>query len=245
MRRKVLIILSVMCILFVGCGEKTDTIKLRKESEHFKYSSTKSDKEALDDLEENLESNYDRIAKDLNVTLDEKIDVYIYPNIDEFHKAIGMEDAEDWLVGVARNGEILMVSPLNPGSVHTYDSLMSVIVHEYTHILVGNLNEITDVYLNEGIAVVEANQIDNNTKYYLKESTKLDKLPSIDEMKNKYSELEQPYAFTGGFVEFLIGDYGYYGIIDLIKNPDDIEIITGSTKEELEQSWKEYILSTY
>lgn len=110
MRRKDLIILSVMCILFVGCGEKTDTIKLRKESEHFKYSSTKRDKEALDDLEENLESNYDRIAKDLNVILDEKIDVSIYPNIDEFHKAIGMEDAEDWLVGVARNGEILMVS---------------------------------------------------------------------------------------------------------------------------------------
>lgn len=61
MRRKDLIILSVMCILFVGCGEKTDTIKLRKESEHFKYSSTKRDKEALDDLEENLESNYDTI----------------------------------------------------------------------------------------------------------------------------------------------------------------------------------------
>lgn len=245
MRRKALIILSVMCILFVGCGEKTDTIKLRKESEHFKYSSTKSDKEALDDLEENLESNYDRIAKNLKVTLDEKIDVSIYPNINEFHKAIGMMAAEDWLVGVARNGEILMVSPLSPGSVHTYDSLMSVIVHEYTHILVSDLNETTDLYLNEGIAVVETNQIDNNTKYYLKESAKLDKLPSIDEMKNKYSGLEQPYAFTGGFVEFIISDYGYDGIVKLIKNPNDIEIITGSTKENLEKNWKEYILTTY
>ena len=245
MRRKDLIILSVMCILFVGCGEKTDTIKLRKESEHFKYSSTKRDKEALDDLEENLESNYDRIAKDLNVILDEKIDVSIYPNIDEFHKAIGMEDAEDWLVGVARNGEILMVSPLNPGSVHTYDSLMSVIVHEYTHILVNNINVNTDIYLNEGIAVVEANQVDDNTKYYLRESARLDKLPSIDEMKNKYSGLEQPYFLSGGFVDFIISDYGYDGIIDLIKNPDDLEKITGSTKEELEKNWNEYILSTY
>lgn len=245
MRRKALIILSVMCILFVGCGEKTDTIKLRKESEHFKYSSTKSDKEALDNLEENLESNYDRIAKDLNVTLDEKINVSIYPNINEFHKAIGIEDAEDWLVGVARNGEILMASPLNPGSVHTYDSLMSVIVHEYTHILVMNLNADTDTYLNEGIAVVEANQLDNNTKYYLRETAKLDKLQSIDEMKNNYSGLEQPYLLSGGFVDFIINDYGYDGIINLIKNPDDLERITGNTKENLEKSWKEYILSTY
>lgn len=245
MRKKALIILSVMCIFFVGCGEKADTIKLRKESEHFKYSSTKSDKEVLDDLEENLESNYDRIAKDLNVTLEEKIDVAIYPNIDEFHKAIGMEDAGDWLVGVAGTSEVAMVSPLNPGSVHTYDSLMSVIVHEYTHILVMNLNVDTDTYLNEGIAVVEANQIDNNTKYYLREIAKLDKLPSIDEMKNNYSGLEQPYFLSGGFVEFIINDYGYDGIINLIKKPDDLEIITGSTKENLEKSWKEYILSTY
>ena len=231
MRGKALIILAVMCILFVGCGEKTDTIKLRKESEHFKYSSTKSDKEALDDLEENLESNYDRIAKNLNVTLDEKIDITIYPNIDEFHKAIGMEDAEDWLVGVAGTSEVAMVSPLNPGPIHTYDSLMSVIVHEYTHILVMNLNADTDTYLNEGIAVVEVNQ--------------LDKLPSIDEMKNNYSGLEQPYFLSGGFVDFIINNYGYDGIINLIKNPDDLERITGSTKEELEQSWKEYIVSTY
>lgn len=245
MRRKALIILSVMCILFVGCGEKTDTIKLRKESKHFKYSSTKSDKEALDDLEENLESNYDRIAKNLNVTLDEKIDITIYPNIDEFHKAIGMEDAEDWLVGVAGTSEVAMVSPLNPGPIHTYDSLMSVIVHEYTHILVMNLNADTDTYLNEGIAVVEANQLDNNTKYYLRETAKLDKLPSIDEMKNNYSGLEQPYFLSGGFVDFIINNYGYDGIINLIKNPDDLERITGSTKEELEQSWKEYIVSTY
>lgn len=245
MRKKSLIILSAICILFVGCVEKADNIKLRKESEHFKYSSTKSDEESLDDLEENLESNYDRIAKNLNVTLDEKIDVTIYPNIDEFHKAIGMEDAEDWLVGVAGTSDVAMVSPLNPGSIHTYDSLMSVIVHEYTHILVMNLNADTDTYLNEGIAVVEANQVDNNTKYYLRETAKLDKLPSIDKMKNNYSGLEQPYFLSGGFVDFIISDYGYDGIIDLIKNPDDLERITGSTKEELERNWKGYILRTY
>ncbi|MGN0025800.1 MAG: peptidase MA family metallohydrolase [Clostridium sp.] len=243
MRVKMGIIMLILCLSLFGCSEDPKTIKLRQESDHFNYYSTKTDKESLDDLKEQLESNYERISKDLQVTLDEKIKVTIYPNIGDFHKAIGMENAEDWLVGMARNNEILMVSPLNPGSVHTYETLMKVIVHEYTHILVGNINYNTDVYLNEGIAVFEANQIDDNTKYYLKEAIRLNKLPSIDEMKKNYSGLEQPYIVSGGFVDFIINDYGYDIIIKLIENPDDIELITGETKEELVAKWKEYILT--
>ena len=239
------IIMLILCLSLFGCSEDPKTIKLRQESDHFNFYSTKVDKESLDDLEDKLESNYERISKDLQVTLDEKIKVTIYPNISDFHKAIGRMVAEDWLVGVARNNEILMVSPLNPGSIHTYESLMKVIVHEYTHILIGEINSNTDVYLNEGIAVVEANQIDDNTKYYLKEAIRLNKLPSIDEMKNNYSGLEQPYIVSGGFVEFIINEYGYDKIIDLIKNPDDIENIIGSTKEEMIAKWNEYIISSY
>lgn len=239
------IIMLILCLSLFGCSEDPKTIKLRQESDHFNFYSIKIDKESLNDLEENLESNYERIAKDLQVTLDEKIKVTIYPNISEFHKAIGMEDAEDWLVGLARNGEIMMVSPLNPGSVHNYESLMKVIVHEYTHILVENIKSNTAAYLNEGIAVVEANQINENSKYYLKEVAKADKLPSIDEMQNNYSKLEQPYEVSGGFVDFIVNKYGYDKIIDLIKEPDDIENIIGSTKEEIIAKWSEYILSSY
>lgn len=245
MRVKRGIIMITLCLSLFGCSEDPKTIKLRKESDHFNYYSTKTDKESLDDLKEQLESNYERISKDLQVTLDEKIKVTIYPDISDFHKAIGMMAAEDWLVGVARNNEILMVSPLNPGSVHTYETLMKVIVHEYTHILVSNINYNTDVYLNEGIAVVESNQIDNNTKYYLKEAAKAEKLPSIDEMKNYYGKLEQPYFLSGGFVDFIINNYGYDIIIKLIEKPADIELITGESKEELVARWKEYILNSY
>lgn len=239
------IIMLILCLSLFGCSEDPKTIKLRQESDHFNFYSTKADKKSLDDLEESLESNYERIAKDLQVTLDEKIKVTIYPNISDFHKAIGMMAAEDWIVGAAINNQILMVSPLNPGSVHTYDTLMKTIVHEYTHVLVSKIKYRTDVYLDEGIAEVESNRVDNNAKYYLKEVAKADKLPSIDEMKNNYGKLEQPYGLSGGFVEFIVNKYGYDKIIDLIKEPDDIENIIGSTKEEIIAKWSEYILSSY
>ena len=245
MRLRNLVIIIIICLSLFGCSEDSKTIDIRQESNHFKFYSSKDDKKSLDDLEENLESNYERISNNLKVTLDEKIKVTIYPNIKDFHEEIGLEDAEDWLVGVARNNEILMVSPLNPGNSHTYESLMQVIVHEYTHILVGNINSHTDTYLNEGIAVVEANQIDKNSKYYLKEVAKANKLPSIDKMKKNYSELEQPYQISGGFVDFIINNYGYNIFIKLIESPNDIELITGESKEELVSRWKEYIMTNY
>ena len=102
MRFKRGVIIIGICLSLFGCSKDSETISLRHESDHFNYYSTKTDKESLDDLEEQLESNYERISKDLQVTLDEKIKVTIYPNISDFHKAIGMMAAEDWLVGVAR-----------------------------------------------------------------------------------------------------------------------------------------------
>lgn len=64
-------------------------------------------------------------------------------------------------------------------------------------------------------------------------------------MKNNYNGLEQPYIVSGGFVDFIINDYGYDIIIKLIENPEDIELITGESKEELVARWKEYTLTSY
>lgn len=242
-----LILWIALTVVLVSCSKKEDdnTLSLKKESDHFKFYSTDKDKEVLNKLEKSLEDNYERISKDLGVKLERKVNVNIYPDIKSFHDGIGMSDAEDWLVGLARNGEMLMVSPLNPGSVHTYDSLMKVIVHEYAHILVGEITNETYTYLNEGIAVVESNQFDETMKAYLKYAIKLNKLPSIDDMEKKYSNLEQPYITSGGFVEFLVNNYGYDKVTKIIAEPKSLENVTEVSKDKLFENWKEYITENY
>lgn len=243
----ILVLLITLLVVLVSCSKKEDnnTLSFKQESDHFRFYSTDKDKEILDDLEKALEESYDRISNNLAVNLKKKVNVNIYPDIDEFHNGIAMSDAEDWLVGLARDGEMFMVSPLNPGSVHTYDGLMKVIVHEYTHILVGEITNSTYNYLNEGIAVVESNQIDENAKAYLKYITSLNKLPSIDDMKNNYSNLEDAYQVSGGFAEFIVSEYGYEKMTDIIKEPENIEDITGDSKELLKGNWEKYILENY
>ena len=146
---------------------------------------------------------------------------------------------------MVKNEEIFMVSPLNPGTVHTYESLMKVIVHEFTHVLVGKINSNTDMYLNEGIAVVEGNQMNINMKNYLKEAINLNKLPTIDEMINSFDDLNQPYVVSGGFVEFLINTYGYDKVVEIISEPHNIESITENSKDILLETWIEYIVKSY
>lgn len=242
-----LILVIALLVVLVSCNKKEDnnTLSFKQESDHFTFYSTDEDEKIIDDLEKSLEDNYERISKNLAVNLKKKVNVSIYPDIESFHNGIGMSDAEDWLVGLARDGEMFMVSPLNPGSVHTYDGLMKVIVHEYTHILVGEITNSTYSYLNEGIAVVESNQIDESAKAHLKHITNLNKLPSIDDMKNNYSNLEDAYQVSGGFAEFIVNEYGYEKMRDIIEEPENIEDITGASKELLEGKWEKYILENY
>ncbi len=69
----------------------------------------------------------------------------------------------------------MMVSPLNPGSSHTYESLLQVIVHELTHTAVFYAcgNNLTPDYQNglaKDMLSYEAGQINENMRKTIKSS---------------------------------------------------------------------------
>ncbi len=133
-------IITVIIFVFIAipqlAGQSNDSLILAKESQHFDFYSTIDDTEVLDSLAATLENNYYRITKHLGIQIDTKIKVKVYPDLKTFHSAIQLPDAPDWVVGSCISDELLMVSPVNPGNSHTYQSLMQVIVHEFVHIAV-------------------------------------------------------------------------------------------------------------
>jgi hypothetical protein len=46
-------------------------------------------------LARTLDQNYDRISKDLKVTLKDKVEIEIYPDIESYHNAVGLQNAAD------------------------------------------------------------------------------------------------------------------------------------------------------
>lgn len=230
-------------------GQNNDTLNLAKESQHFNFYSTNGDIKVLDSLAITLEKNYFRITNHLGIQIDKKINVKVFPNLKSFHVAIKYPDAPDWVVGSSIDDELLMVSPLNPGSYHTYKSLMQVIVHEFAHVAVyyarGEKGSNTlPSWLNEGYAQYEAGQIDEDIRKLVKKSL-IDKTPPTWTQLDKASAMEfgqmNGYGLSVMIVEFLIDTYGIDKLVLLIKEPENIEIIYDLSKNDLETQWIQYL----
>jgi len=251
-RRAVLNILTVVIFVCLAipklAGQNTDSLNLTKESQHFAFYSTNGDIEVLDSLAITLENSYSRITNRLGVQIEKKINVKVFPDIKSFHVAINYPDAPDWVVGSSNGDELMMVSPLNPGSIHTYKSLMQVIIHEFVHIAVSYARgdkgwTALPRWLSEGYAQYEAGQINEHIRKTVKSSL-TDKTPPTWAQLDTASVMEfgkmNGYGLSATIVEFLIETYGIDKLVLLIKKPENIEIIYGLPKNLLEEQWIQY-----
>jgi len=251
------IVLNVLCMaILVGStlpesvGQNTDSLYLAKESMHFNFYSTPGDVPVLDTLAKTLESNYSRITDQLGVQIGGKINVKVFPDIKSFHAAIHSPDAPDWMVGAWNGYALVMVSPLNPGSVHTYESLMQVIVHEFVHLAVYYARGDKGLdglprWLGEGYAQYEAGQINDHIRKYVASSLAGTAPPSWAQL-DSVSDME--FGNMGGYglsvtiVDFLVATYGMDKLVLLIKEPENIELIYGLPKDTLEKQWIQYLV---
>jgi len=257
MRKKIrLVIMSMLSIVILMLlsmpklvGQNNDSLYLAKESQHFNFYSTDGDIKVLDSLAITLENNYFRITNRLGIQIDKKINVKVFPDINAFHVAINYPNAPDWVVGSCIGDELLMVSPLNPGSVHTYESLLQVIVHEFVHIALYYLHGDKGIigfpkWLNEGYAQYEAGQINEYVRKSVEKSL-LEKATPTWTQLDTVSIMEfgniNGYGLSVTIVEFLVLTYGIDKLVFLIKDPANIESIYGFSKDILEQQWIRYI----
>ena len=252
MKKAAILLISLVFIIAIIClnkiSDSDDIFKLQIENENFKFYSYGKDKKCLDDLSKILEENYNKISKNLNVTLKEKVIIEIYPDIKAFHDAIGSPNAPDWVVGIGWENKVKMVSPLNPGGQHTYDTLMQVVIHEFTHVAISNINsdlKSIPIWLNEGIAVYEAKQMSSNIKNTIKEKLNRNDVPLLSQMNSSNFSEVGGYIFSYTAIEYLIDSYGYDTVISLIKTPNDLEQILGNSMKEFEDNWESYLKEKY
>ncbi|MCX2743771.1 hypothetical protein OO013_07840 [Mangrovivirga sp. M17] len=229
--------------------KKTISYKLQHSNKYYNFYLEDKDVSVLNDLMLTLDSNYVVLTDIMKTDFSDKIDVIIYPDIEKFHKAIYLEDAPDWVVGAAGKNELKMVSPLNPGTVHDYESLIKAIVHELSHTVFINMRPQGQVglpkWLNEGFAFYYAKQLSKESKDQILNNVTIENIPSWSYL-NKAETVEfgenQGYEYSALIVEFIINKYGYESIRKLILNPTDFSNIFGLTASELETNWRNYLI---
>lgn len=258
--KKVRIISFIFAILFLfsSCGQNksistatNDDVKLQLTTEYFNFYCNDGDKRCLNDLANNLNDNYKRITNDLHATIPGRVNIYMYPDLITFHKEINQPNAPNWVVGTAcQNNSIKMVSPLNSGGTHSYNEMVQVIVHEFTHIVISSINSnvnVIPIWLNEGTAEFEAKQMTEGYKKTLKNKLLQNYYPTLSDLeKDTYTfGNDGGYQYSYTIVDYIVKNYGYDKLRDLIKSPFDFLGVLGISEGEFQKSWTNYLIQNY
>ncbi|MEW9079609.1 peptidase MA family metallohydrolase [Terrisporobacter glycolicus] len=225
-----------------------DLLKEQIKTQRFIFYSKDKDKVCIEDLSKELEKSYETITNNLGVNIDGRIDVRISPDIKSLHEAMGLTNADDSVVGSGWGKEIKIVSPLNPGTVHNYNSVKQVLIHEFVHIVISNINSDIDEipsWINEGIATYEAKQMNDNTRNFIKQRISENKIPNLNELDKGFSTPDGSHIFSYTIVEFLVSKYGYDKLIHILKSPKEIDKILGISKSEFEREWISFLKDNY
>ncbi len=256
MKNKLLIFLIfITMLLLVGCSltstssnENKNGLSLKKESKYFKFYSNDKDVDYIDDLDSVLKDKYKSITKDLNISFKDKIEVEIYPDIDSLHNALGTPNGNHRIAGNGWNNNIKIVSPLNPGTVHDYKSILKVAAHEFAHVAICNINSDLNsipVWLTEGFATYTSEEVSMEGKSVIVHLVKENMLPTLNDLNTNFANIKWNYYISYSICDFFINTYGYEKLIQLIKSPMDIENITELSIENLEKKWISYINEHY
>jgi hypothetical protein len=218
------------------------SIALGLETAHFQFYCREQDRECLDDLSETLESSYGRITSDLRHAMPGRTVVEIYHDTAEVAQVTGLA-----CVGTAKSGRIQIASPLRSGIPR---QLMRVIVtHEFAHIVSHEINRTLFLcsWLSEGVAEYEAGGPPTGEirRSLLSQMVRNGWVPSMDQLHIHMCSSDDLYACAYALVEFIVGKYGYDGLLRLVESPAETQKALGISEGMLYENWIDYLSQEY
>lgn len=192
-----------------------------------------------------------RNKEQAGLTAEDPIDLYVYPNYDDMKDAILYEPS--WTGGMAFPEYNIFIMGVSP-SDSSWDK--NTVIHELTHILVGNLTFscLGDVptWLNEGLAMYSEGGLDFAAQAQLDQAIRSDALLTVRSLNGGFSELPDKanlsYSQSYSIVNFLIKTYGQEKLTELLKALRDAKPIDdalleiyGFDSDGLEDAWRKSV----
>lgn len=249
----------LLALVLAGCGGSGGTapspmapsgLDLTRETAHFLIYYRAADASCIDAVANHLEGNQQRICDDLRVALNFKVVIRIYPDLTTFHQGINAPNAPDWVLGLTDlSGEIKIISPLNPGRYHTFQSILLCMDHEFTHAVV--LRGIGAIslpnWLQEGVAAYEAGQIDEAGWAGIEPYVTTDRIPTFSALNTQGQTFDDNggYVWSYTIVDFAMTGYGRDRLRPWIDNGGSFESTFGVSEAAFRVRWIEYLKAHY
>ncbi len=215
--------------------------------DHFTIHYRGDDQYLIQDISQKLEDHYFRLTNFFEVDFEDRVDVYIHPNLYTLKNTMNLDDPSEWLVGLALGDkEIHLVSPRNPPGNHTYESVMDGLIHEFVHICVARSRKShLPVWLNEGLAVYYSGQsrFAREVPGILNNMDGLPSLFSLSDADRFAKRHGYPLSFT--IIEMVEKFAGQGGVSRWVREYPDNTALGLSRLNELEELWHQHLESKY
>lgn len=231
---------TFLCLLsgnFLFPFDDTSDLSFYKETDHFQTYCLEQDNTAADLMLQNLEQYWIQWNQDIfSVPFSNKIKLSIFPDIQSYHlKILGNSSAPDWVVCTQGRDFISLVSPKNPGSIHSEESIMKCgrlcLGWIFTYQKYGDQPR----WLVIGLPYYEVKMYSKDLvdQYLLNKNNELEipllsQLETLDGHSLDRSGKIACYLLT----EFLIDQWGLDKALALLNDYSSFETILGVSKEE-------------
>ena len=143
--------------------------------------------------------------------------IRVYNNRNDFSERLGRK-TEDWLVALASDKEINILSPdaIEKESNHNKKEFLQILKHEFTHFFISNFAKKKTIpkWLNEGLAAYVAGQHKNEKIFFTINGRFCKKLSTTKDWNNEVKK--GAYTISATFVSYLIKKYSLKKIKELL-----------------------------
>ena len=232
-------LVGLLLIAFLGFSKNLNT----SDMEHVKaagfslyYQSL--EQETIADIFSSVEEIRDQYADLYGLPIDTQTEIIVYSEPAQFKQAyLGLILAwvyrdTDWIVGGAYMDMMMVMSPEVDDGMHSYKDKLDILQHELIHVYNYYLNEMPDVFLDEGLAVYLSGQGEDERK---PDGT----IPTFDEMRSwNFEEFGEKggYYYSYRFCQYMKGKIGLSGLLNILET-EDFEGVSGLSYEENYNEW--------
>ena len=189
-----------------------------------------------------------RLSKDVGVTSDSPVNIYIYANSDDLQASVLFRPT--WVGGEAFPENNIVIIGIPPDQL---DWGKGTEAHELTHVLVGHLTfsclGFIPTWLNEGIAMYGEGGLQPAQQALLDQAKTTDQLPTLRSLTSAFSAEDTranlSYAEAYGVTDFLIKTYGRDKMTSLLLDLRDgqtadqaLQAVYGFNVDGLEAAWR-------
>lgn len=236
--KKLALSLIVILLFLSGCSAKASlnsdvNFNIKKDS-HIEFYYESNDKPGLEDVEDMLIRDYDKVISDLNPNSIPTIKVKIYSDYERFYNSLKKANANDSTIAYpVSDSEIHIISPSIANQKYNYMYMEGIALYVFSKNILNQICDMKDIstsWVAQSIMLYEG-------RSYSKPS--YNNLPSVLDIRDTNNPILNQYGYM--FTSYVIDKWGKDGLQKLLKNKGDIKSALGISIEDFDNGWHKYI----